>query len=169
MLVLPVSRTQSTNCAVPVGCENFSVQSAMAAGRAVDKDRLAPHALMHRLPATLPIGFFLGDVLLPKHQGSLQPHWKHRRELLKLNHKIRLVTECKRQLFVIFRPHCRQMRTFGHSPHKIRWARFVKRQTRRKNWNRPSEKHDPTKRGDNIRKRAKSSQPTLEVRTGRAQ
>ena len=118
MFVVRVSRTPSTNCAVLVGCRNFALEPAIAAGKVVDKERLAPHALIYRLPATLPNGCFLGDVLLPKHQGSLQPHWKHRRELLKLNHKIRLVTQRKRQLFVIFRPHCRQVRTFGHNPHK---------------------------------------------------
>ena len=86
-LVQLVSTTQSTNCAVPVGCENFLLRPAMAAGRAVDKERLAPHALMHRLPATLPMFLFLADVLLPRRQGSLQPHWEHQRELLKLNHQ----------------------------------------------------------------------------------
>ena len=87
MLVLRVSTTQSTNCAVLVGCKNFALEPAIAAGRVVDKNRVAPHALMYRLPAALPMFLFLADVLLPRRQGSLQPHWEHHREWLKLNHQ----------------------------------------------------------------------------------
>ena len=57
MLVVRVSRTPSTNCAVLDGCRNFALEPAIAAGRVVDKERLAPHALIYRLPATLGMFF----------------------------------------------------------------------------------------------------------------